>query len=258
MSSQRLHTAFITGASTGIGLAIAQTLLSAGWRVAMVSRRPDVLKQAAIDVTQRAGVPLDRVLTITGDMGQPQDIERAVAEATHQFDGLDLLVANAGLGELVPIPKTDWNVLRKLFDLNTLGVAYLIHRAWTQLRAGGSIVAISSYAALDPFDGFFAYGATKAAVNLLIVSAAKEGRAIGVRAFSVAPGAVETPLLRSAFDESMLPREMCLKPEEVARVVLACANGERDADNGRTIYIRRDPETGAMHEMVEGLSVPTP
>lgn len=240
--------AMVTGAGSGIGLATSRALVAAGWRVALVGRRRDALEDGAALMT--AG----RTLVISGDMGHAADIERAVEEAVRWGGRLDLLVNNAGLGEVLPIEKTDWAALRRVFDLNALGVGYLIHRVWPTFarQASGCVVNVSSYAALDPFDGFFAYGATKAAVNLLTLSASKEGARIGVRAFCVAPGAVETPLLRSAFDESIVPREMCLSPEDVARVIVSCAEGRRDRDNGRTIYLRRDAAAGAaaVHERV--------
>ncbi len=240
--------AVVTGAGSGIGRATARMLESGGWRVVLVGRRKPALDQAT------AGMSPARVLTVVGDMSVPGDIERVLDEAIRWGGRIDLLVNNAGTGEVLAIDQTDWAALRRMFDLNALGVAYLIHKVWPVFakQQAGCIVNVSSYAALDPFDGFFAYGATKAATNLLAFSAAKEGAAIGVRAFSVAPGAVETPLLRSAFDESVVPRELCLSPDDVARVIVDCAEGKRIQDNGKTIYIRRDSGAsgGGVHERI--------
>jgi NAD(P)-dependent dehydrogenase (short-subunit alcohol dehydrogenase family) len=98
-------------------------------------------------------------------------------------------------------------------------------------------VNVSSIATVDPFPGFFAYAASKAALNLMTASAAKEGANVGIRAFAVAPGAVETPMLRASFDAKAVPPEACLEPESVARVIVACATGLRDADSGRVIPV---------------------
>lgn len=240
--------AMVTGAGSGIGLATARMLESGGWRVVLVGRRKPALDQAAV------GMSPERALVAAGDMSVPGDIERVVDEAARWGGRIDLLVNNAGAGEVLPIGQTDWAALRRMFDLNALGVAYLIHKVWPVFakQQAGCIVNVSSYAAMDPFAGFFAYGATKAAVNLLSFSAAKEGAAIGVRAFSVAPGAVETPLLRSLADETVVPRAWCLEPEEVGRIIVECAEGRRDLDNGKTIYIRRDTgaSDGGVHERV--------
>jgi NAD(P)-dependent dehydrogenase (short-subunit alcohol dehydrogenase family) len=92
-------------------------------------------------------------------------------------------------------------------------------------------------ATTDPFPGFFIYAAAKAGVNLMAKSCAKEGREFGIRAFSVAPGAVETPMLRALFSEVQLPPEKCLSPDDVAKVVVECIAGERDTQNGETIFI---------------------
>lgn len=239
--------AIVTGSGSGIGLATARLLESGGWRVVLLGRRHEALETAARSMTP------ERTLAIAGDMSRPADIERMVGEAMKWGGRIDLLVNNAGTGEVLPIAKTDWDALRRMFDLNVLGVAYLIHRAWPTFarQKSGCVVNVSSYAAIDPFEGFFAYGATKAAANMLAFSAAKEGKAVGVRAFSVAPGAVETPLLRSLADESVVPRVWCLEPEDVGRVIVECAEGKRDRDNGRTIYIRRDAESGGVHERVQ-------
>ena len=99
------------------------------------------------------------------------------------------------------------------------------------------MVNVSSMATQDPFPGFFAYAASKAALNLMARSCATEGREHGIRAFAVAPGAVETDMLRAAFGEDVIPREQTLDPDTVARVIVECVTGERDAQNGDTIPV---------------------
>ena len=89
----------------------------------------------------------------------------------------------------------------------------------------------------DPFAGFFAYAASKSALDSMTRSAAKEGLRIGVKVFGVNLGAVETPMLRSNFSEKVLPHDRTLSPEFVANVISDCLNGTRDADNGRCIPI---------------------
>jgi len=248
MAQQRA--AIVTGAGSGIGLATSARLAREGYALALVGRRGPVLADAAAEIARVTGVSPSRLVSISADVSRPEDIDRVVDHTTTTLGGIDVLVNNAGLGEVLPIPRTDWDALRRVFDLNALGVGYLIHRAWPSLyERRGCIVNVSSYAALDPFDGFFAYGATKAAVNLMTISASREGAARAVRAFSVAPGAVETPLLRTAFGEDIVPRHACLTPDDVAAVIGDCVAGRRDADNGRTIYLRRD-ESGGVHEQV--------
>jgi NAD(P)-dependent dehydrogenase (short-subunit alcohol dehydrogenase family) len=98
-------------------------------------------------------------------------------------------------------------------------------------------VNVSSRASADPFPGFFVYAATKAALESLTRSAAKEGAEFGMRAFSVSPGAVETPMLRRLFTPEQLSPDVCLDPEQVAHVVSDCVLGRRDEDSGKVISL---------------------
>jgi NAD(P)-dependent dehydrogenase (short-subunit alcohol dehydrogenase family) len=90
---------------------------------------------------------------------------------------------------------------------------------------------------VDPFAGFFAYAAAKASVNLFARSCAKEGRTLGIKAFAIAPGAVETRMLRAIFPESALPPDKAMPPEKIAGIMLECIDGKRDAENGTTILV---------------------
>ena len=101
---------------------------------------------------------------------------------------------------------------------------------------GGAIINISSRAAQGPALENGPYAAAKAAVNLLAKSVAKQGGALGVKGFAVAPGAVETPLLRKLIDKNILPHAM--SPDVVADEIVACVMGQRDHQNGETIFLR--------------------
>ncbi|MEO1129339.1 MAG: SDR family oxidoreductase [Planctomycetota bacterium] len=230
--------AIVTGASSGIGLATARRLAEAGHDLVLTGRREAPLTDVAASLDCRSEI-------VTGDAGDPAVAATMIDAATTRLGGLDVLVLNAGWAEVVPIPETTPDVVRRAFEVNVFGPAEAIRLAWPTLCArGGRIVGISSYAALDPFPGFFAYGATKAALNLLIRDAATEGAEAGVCAFAVAPGAVETPLLRSSFGTDMLPESKCLAPYDVAALAMQCITGQREADNGRTIYITRADDGG--------------
>jgi len=152
-------------------------------------------------------------------------------------------VNNAGLATAIPVGKTDEQTLVRSFDVNAIGPAVAILAAWPFFERGksGCVVNISTMGTADPFPGFFAYAASKASVNLMTKSCAKEGAAIGVRAFAVAPGAVETPMLRSLFDPKKVPPSACLSPDDVAGVILACVKGTRNQDNGKTIFLQKGP-----------------
>jgi NAD(P)-dependent dehydrogenase (short-subunit alcohol dehydrogenase family) len=120
-----------------------------------------------------------------------------------------------------------------------MGTANAIAKAWPIFKRQGSgcIINVSTMGTENPFPGFFAYAASKAAVELMIKSCAKEGAAFGVRAFAVAPGAVETETLRAVFSEQAIPPGACMKPEQIAEVIVECVLGKRDERNGDTIYV---------------------
>lgn len=236
--------ALITGGGSGIGRAVACALVGAGWSVAIVGRRDEALAETA-----RITGAAERVLTLALDVSESAAAAEAVARTVERFGRLDAVINNAGSAPLATIDKTTPEMLQACFAVNALAPGYVIAAAWgvfkrqaEEAKARGespraTVVNVSSMATRDPFAGFFAYAAAKASVNLMAQSCAKEGRAMGVRGFAVAPGAVETPMLRANFPEKMIPRAKALAPEDVARVIAACVLGERDAENGQVIWV---------------------
>lgn len=233
--------AVVTGAGSGIGRAAALMLAQAGYDLALAGRTEAPLRSAAQEISDLTG-GASRTLVAPTDVAQPDDVRRLIAAVDQEFGRIDALVNNAGCGDLLPIDRTDLAVIRRAFDTNAIGPALAIHLAWPILkrRRSGCIVNVSTAGTADPFDGFFAYAASKASVNLMARSCAKEGKRFGIRAFSVAPGAVETPLLRSIFSASTLPASACMTPDDVARIIVDCIAGRRDRDNGRTIFVVRN------------------
>ncbi|MCC6283887.1 MAG: SDR family oxidoreductase [Phycisphaerales bacterium] len=223
--------AIVTGASSGIGLETSRLLVGEGWRVLMVARRAEPLGAAARSIGAAA-------LAFAGDVSDPACLDALTARAGG-IGPVRALVNNAGAAVAKPVPKTDDATIRDVFGVNALAPAMLTARVWPLLvrSGGGCIVNLSSMASVDPFPGFFAYAAAKAGVNLMARVADDEGRRVGIRAFAVAPGAVETPMLRGMFAESALPRSRTLHPEVVAGVICACIRGEHDAQRGRVIQI---------------------
>ncbi|TVQ31052.1 MAG: SDR family oxidoreductase [Phycisphaeraceae bacterium] len=230
----------ITGAGAGIGRATAVMLAERGHALALAGRTEKTLRETAdLCALKAPGVAEPHV--IVADVGEPRDARRMIDETIEHFGRLDALVNNAGVALLLPIEESTEDVLRQAFDVNAIGPGLAIHHAWPIFvrQKGGCIVNVSTRGTQDPFPGFFAYAASKAAVNLYAKSCATEGKKHNIRAFSVAPGAVETKMLRALFDEKTLPTDACLAPEDVAAVIVACILGERDSDNGDTIWLSR-------------------
>ena len=222
--------AVVTGASTGIGAALAKVLVKAGHTVAGIARNGD--KLAAL---QRA----------LGDRFEPHpcdvtDTTVFAAVLRHIADThgrIDLLVNNAGTAKVMSIADTTPEAFRAMHDINVLAPATAIHTLWSAMTAHGDarIVNVSSLAQLDPFPGFFAYASSKSALHLLTVVANAEGEPHGVRAFTVAPGVVDTPLHRSLMPEGIAPVEglsSTLQPADVASLIAAIAQGKNDTRAG--------------------------
>lgn len=230
--------ALVTGAGSGIGKETALRLAREGYHLALAGRNLVHLHAVA----GAAGVP---TRIIHADLAEPELAVAMVDQCVAHFGRLDALVNNAGWSPAATIRDTSVAIARQVFAVNAISPAVAIARAWLTFErqhaatgVGGVIVSVSSIASIDPFDILYAYGAAKAGVNNLTISAARQGAAIGVRAFCVAPGAVETDLLRTIVSKENLPPDKTLRPADVAGVIVDCVRGRRDADNGSTIFLR--------------------
>jgi NAD(P)-dependent dehydrogenase (short-subunit alcohol dehydrogenase family) len=231
--------ALVTGAGSGIGRAIARALAGAGCRVALVGRREGRLCETAALM----GVLKDESLVIPADLGEAGEARRIVRETVAHWGRLDVLVNNAGAAPSLPIEAHTAEVLEDVYAINALAPANAIAEAWPVFvrQRGACIVSISTLGTLDPFPGFFGYAAAKAALNVMTMSCAKEGAASGIRAFCIAPGAVETEMFRALVPESEWPRSKTLAPEDVAAAVLDCVQNRRRSENGKTIVLAGSP-----------------
>ncbi len=230
--------ALITGASSGIGREVAFQLAQRGYQLALVARGGERLETVG-DECSSLGAP--DVLLRSTDMAVPADVQAMVDAALDAFGRIDVLINNAGLAELRSIGEVEPDHLEAVFAVNTIGPALAINRVWPIMveQGGGRIVNVSTIGTKDPFPGFFAYAAAKAALNSFTRSIAIEGEAHRICGFTIAPGAVETPMLRSVFDETQIGKDKTLPPAEVARTIVECAVGERDDVNGEVIWMSR-------------------
>jgi NAD(P)-dependent dehydrogenase (short-subunit alcohol dehydrogenase family) len=229
----------ITGAGSGIGRALAIQLSARGHALMLLGRTESKLAETARLCAADGGV--HRCALQVCDVSDPLQVQRAIPVTVAAMGGLHVLVNCAGLAPLEPVSTTSAGMLEMTFAANTFGPAALISSAWPHFVAqrAGCIVNISTTGTRDPFPGFFAYAASKAALDSMTRSCHAEGAALGIRAFSINPGAVETPLLRGLFSHETLPPEKVLDPSDVAALAVECINGQRDHERGHTIHIAR-------------------
>jgi len=228
--------AIITGAGSAIGREVALRLAQTKHKLCLVGRTERKLEETVELMAEDVAEPPE-TLMLPADIADAEQAAGVIEMAVDRFGGADVIVNNAGAAPIVAIDETDEDVLYQTFAVNTFGPAYLIGRAWPHMikHRRGCVVNVSSAATLDPMPGFFVYGATKAALENFTRSIHVEGAQHGVRAFSVAPGAVETPLLRTVVSEEDLPTSSTLDPAEVAGVIVDCIIGRRDGETGQII-----------------------
>jgi NADP-dependent 3-hydroxy acid dehydrogenase YdfG len=190
--------ALVTGASSGIGEAVAEQLASEGAAVALVARRGDRLEALAERIAKAGG----RALTIEADVTDEDEVRAAVERAASEFERLDTVIANAGLMLLGPILEAPTEEWRRMVHLNVLGLMYTAHAALPHLLAAAEqeprmvtdLVLISSVAGRVARLGSGAYNATKHAVGAFSESLRQEVTERHVRVSLVEPGAVDTEL----------------------------------------------------------------
>ena len=191
----------ITGAGTGIGAATAVRAVADGARVAVLGRR-------AAELEQTAAAAGGEVLVVRADITDPADVDRAATTVLEEFGWVDGLVNNAGTGRFSPIEAADCKDLQYMFDLHVRGPVQLIQRLLPSLRERrGAIVNVTSVAGDLAAPNRSFYGATKAAINHLTRSLARE-LAPDVRVNAILPGPVDTPIYDEVADS----------PEQLAKL----------------------------------------
>jgi short-subunit dehydrogenase len=184
---------FITGASSGIGQALALRYAQAGWRLALVARRGAQLQAWA----REQGLDAERCAVYAADVQQLDAIERAARECIARQGLPDVVIANAGISiGMDTAEREDLDVMRDTLEVNLLGVAATFHPFLAPMRErrAGTLVGIASVAAIRGLPGHGAYCASKAGVVAYCESLRGECRPYGVRVVTLLPGFVATPL----------------------------------------------------------------
>ncbi len=238
--------ALITGASRGIGFAIATELLSRGASVTITARKPDELAAAAESlVSGAAGGDADRVLSVAANAGSPESREASVTQTVGRFGRLDILINNAGINPTYGfLMDADLAAVSKTFDTNVVApLAYvqLAYRAW-MAEHGGAVVNIASVAGLRSTGVIPAYGASKAALIRLTEELAWQ-LGPSVRVNAVAPAVVKTTFATALYAggeekvSAAYPLKRLGEPADIAHVVGFLVSDAAGWMTGETIRV---------------------
>ena len=223
--------AIVTGASRGIGRAVAKRLAEDGFSV-VVNYRSNA-SEAEEAVTEIKGTGGDAV-AVKADVADPADVERLFEETAKKYGSIDVVVHNSGIMPLSPIGKSDVDLFDKVISTNLRGTFLVLAQAAQHLASGGRIIAFSSSVLARSFPTYGPYIASKAGVEGLVHVLANELRGRNVTVNAVAPGPVATELFLKGKSEAQVaemaklpPLERLGQPEDIANVVsfLAGPNG---------------------------------
>jgi NAD(P)-dependent dehydrogenase (short-subunit alcohol dehydrogenase family) len=229
----------ITGGSDGIGLASAQHFAQEGARVYITARRQTLLEQAVSQIGHGA-------VGVQGDVTSLADLTRLYERIERDHGKVDVVFANAGMHEAIPLEAIDEAHFDAMFGLNVKGLVFTVQKALPLMTEGGVIVLNGSIAGSKAYPDQSLYNASKAAVRSLARSWTNDLKERGIRVNVVSPGGTETRLMRSFFDQTPGAEEEVIKGvplgrlgrlEDVARAVLFLASDESSYVAGHELFV---------------------
>ncbi len=209
-------TALVTGASKGIGYAIAEAMVRAGGAVAISARSEDEVRRAAERLNALDG---GRALGLAADVRRLDDVRRMVASTARELGGLDVLVNNAGVGRFGRMDELSDEHWQQVIDTNLTGAFYCCREAVPRLRerGGGWIINIGSLAGKNPFAGGAAYNASKFGLLGFSEAMMLDLRGDDIRVSCIMPGSVETHFNGNEPSEKGVWK---IQPEDIATLVM--------------------------------------
>jgi NAD(P)-dependent dehydrogenase (short-subunit alcohol dehydrogenase family) len=229
-------TALITGGSEGIGLATAKLFAQEGAYVFITGRRQQELDEAVKAIgTNVSGVQ--------GDVAKLDDLDRLYETIAEVKGRIDIVFANAGVGEFVPFGAVTEEHFDKLFNINVKGTLFTVQKALPLINDGGSIILNGSVASVKGTAAFGVYAASKAAIRSFVRTWTTDLKGRGIRSNVVSPGPINTPLTGQQSADviarivSTVPMGRMGKPEEVAQAVLFLASDDSSFVTGIELFV---------------------
>lgn len=239
MTNTTQQVAIVTGASRGIGAAIAERLAQDGYTVLINYSRADEEAEALVRKIQQAG---GNALSAKGDISDPASVAQLFAKAETAFGGVDVLVNNAGIMSLSAIADSDDEHFDRQFAINLKGSFNGMREAAKRLRKGGRIVNFSTSVVGLKLEKYAVYAATKAAVETMTAILAKELRGRNITVNAVAPGPTATDLFLNGKSAELIekmakmaPLERLGTPEDIAAAVAFLVSKDGGWINGQVL-----------------------
>jgi NAD(P)-dependent dehydrogenase (short-subunit alcohol dehydrogenase family) len=228
--------AVITGGTAGIGLAAAKIFVAEGAYVFVTGRRQKELD----DAVQEIG---DNVFGVQGDAANLADLDRLYETVKAVKGQIDIVFANAGLGEFAPLEGVTEEHFDRIFNINVKGALFTVQKALPVMRDGGSIILTGSVASVKGTPAFAVYGASKAAIRNFVRGWTVELKDRRIRSNVLSPGPIATPLTvaqpQDAIEKivSTIPMGRIGEPDEVAKAALFLASDDSSFVTGIELFV---------------------
>ena len=228
--------AVITGGTTGIGFAAAKLFVEEGAHVFITGRRQKELDEAVTAIGRN-------VTGVQGDVAKLPDLDRLYETVAAEERRIDIVFANAGLGEFAALGSVTEEHFDKLFDINVKGALFTVQKALPLLNDGGSIILTGSVGSVKGTPAFWVYGATKAAIRNFVRAWSVELKDRRIRSNVLSPGPTETPLVDRQSPEtiarmvSTIPMGRMGSSEEIAKAALFLASDDSSFVTGIELFV---------------------